>query len=346
MQRTYIVQEKTLSTHTNIATMKQVAELAGVSISTVSRALTSGGSVSSGKKERVSAAIKALKYHPNRFARSMITGKSSLIGLVVDNYQNPVFNVVFELFTARLQQAHYHPLLINLSNKDSSQHVLDIIAGYKVDGIIVASSTLENHIIQQIAATKIPMVQAFGRRTTKAFTHPCSYADNYSAGKLIAEIALAITNTDIAFLAGPKHSSSTKDRLDGFSTLYPIDKLIHIDYAQSYSYKSGFMMTEKMLGNNILPTVICCGDDSIAIGTIDALRKNTIQVPQQVKVVGFNDIAISRLYSYQLTTITLPVKPIIESAIENICKLIQQPLIHIEDNIAECKAVHRKTTAQ
>jgi len=123
-------------------TAKEVAELAGVSISAVSRSFTAGASVSSVTREKVMAATQSLGYQPNALARSLMTGRTELIALISNAFDNPLFMEIFDLFTRRLQQRGRRPLLANLSGGARTDVALEMLLKYSVDGVIVASSTL------------------------------------------------------------------------------------------------------------------------------------------------------------------------------------------------------------
>ena len=126
-----------------IVTLKDVAELAGVSRSAVSRTYTEGASVSLKTREKVKKAALELGYSPNALASSLTTGRTKMIGLVSNNFRNPFFLEVFDLFTRGLQERGLRPLLVNLSDETEPEASIRMLRQYSVDGVIVASSTLK-----------------------------------------------------------------------------------------------------------------------------------------------------------------------------------------------------------
>src|SRR5580700_3345322 len=138
-------------------TAKEVAELAGVSISAVSRTFTKDASVSPKTREKVLAATRSLGYQPNVLARSLMTGRTKLIGLVSNNFDNPAFMEIFDLFTRRLQQHGLRPLLANLSGGARTDVALEMLLQYSVDGVIVASSTLQPRFAEACAEAGLPV---------------------------------------------------------------------------------------------------------------------------------------------------------------------------------------------
>ncbi|NCF48400.1 MAG: LacI family DNA-binding transcriptional regulator, partial [Bacteroidetes bacterium] len=123
-------------------TLKEVANLAGVSRSAVSRTFTDGASVSPKTRRKVEKASEALGYTPNFLARSLNTGRTELVGLVSNNFQNPIFLEVFDEFTRKLQDSGLRPLLVNLTDEIDAANSVRMLRQYSVDGVVVASSTL------------------------------------------------------------------------------------------------------------------------------------------------------------------------------------------------------------
>src|SRR3984957_8586340 len=196
------------------ATAKEVAQLAGGSGSAVSRTFTSGASVSSATREKVIAATRSLGYQPNALARSLMTKRTELIALISNNFDNPMFMDVFDLFTRRLQQRGRRPLLANLSGGIRTDVALEMLLKYSVDGVIVASSTLPPSFAEACAAAGMPVVQAFGR-AGGAESGRVVGADNYEGGRLAGDVLRKHRYRNIAFLGGPQSATSTEDRIRG-----------------------------------------------------------------------------------------------------------------------------------
>ena len=153
-----------------IPTLKDVAARAGVSRSAVSRTFTDGASVSPKMRQKVEQASAELGYSPNFLARSLTTRRTKLIGLVSNNFHNPIFLEVFDLFTRGLQDRGLRPLLVNLSDETDPEHSVQMLTQYSVDGVIVASSTLPPAFSKAFRDKNIPVVNTFGRYATEA--HP------------------------------------------------------------------------------------------------------------------------------------------------------------------------------
>ena len=180
-------------------TLKEVAELAGVSTSAVSRSYTDGASVSAKTRAKVEAAAKALGFAPSLIARSLATNRTKLIGLVANNFQNPVFLDVFDLYTRALQARGFRPLLVNLTDVSDPSDSARLLRQYSVDGVIVATSTLPPGFAVAFRDAGLKIVHAFGRATRRPPVHVVGI-DNVAAGRLAAKTFVERGYRRVAFL--------------------------------------------------------------------------------------------------------------------------------------------------
>jgi DNA-binding LacI/PurR family transcriptional regulator len=324
-------------------TAKEVAVLAGVSVSAVSRTFTAGASVSAETRQKVLAATQSLGYQPNALARSLMTGRTELIALISNNFDNPLFMEIFDLFTRRLQQHGRRPLLANLSGGARTDVALDMLLKYSVDGVIVASSTLPLRFTEQCAEAGMPVVQAFGR-PGRSIADNIVGCDNLQGGRLAGDMLRDRGYRNIAFLGGPQGATSTEDRLRGLRESLAIADLAPcaIVYGHSYCHEAGFTLMKQLLRNGGIDAVFC-GDDVLAMGAIDACRDAGIAVPRDIGVIGFNNMAMAAWSAYNLTTIHQPVADIIVTAVELLLGVIDQSPQTTPLRLFECSAVERGT---
>ena len=196
-------------------TLKDVAERAGVSRSAVSRTFTEGASVSAKTRQKVEHAAQALGYRPNVLASSLTTGRTKLIGLVSNNFHNPIFLEVFDRFTRGLQERGLRPLLVNLSDETDPENSVRMLLQYSVDAVIVASSTLPASFAHSFHDAGVPVVHSFGRHMPNPKV-PIVGIDNVAAGRLAARTLIGKGYRRIGMMAGPKSATSTEDRVAGF----------------------------------------------------------------------------------------------------------------------------------
>ncbi len=302
-------------------TAQEVARLAKVSQSAVSRAFTPGASVSEGTRNRVMTAAKALGYRPNALARSLITGRSRIIALVMSYLDNQFYPLVIEKLSQSLQKQGYHVLMF-ISDGDETDGVLDEILQYQIDGIVMASAMLSAELARQCADVGVPVVlfnrvpdlSAFGRHTTCSVT-----SDNYRGGTMAAELLLARGHRRIAFLAGLEKSSTNLERERGFNdTLQAAGASVYRRAVGHYSFERAQEATRTLFsGRGKAPDAVFVANDHMAIAAMDVLRQELgLRVPQDVSVIGFDDVPQAGWGSYQLTTVVQSVEKMVEATVE------------------------------
>lgn len=325
------------------ATLKDVAQRAGVSTSAVSRTFTDGASVSQKMRRKVEKAASELGYSPNFLARSLTTRRTKMIGLVSNNFRNPIFLEVFDLFTRGLQDRGLRPLLVNLSGETDPDHSVQMLQQYSVDGVIVASSTLPPAFSLAFRAKGMPVVNTFGRYTSQPEVHVVGI-DNAQAGRMAAEELIARGYVDIAFLGGPQNATSTQDRLKGFMEEAALHDHVRATYsfADEYSFQAGRdAMT--VLAEGRLSEAYFCGDDVLSIGVLSALKDAGKRVPEDVGLIGFNDMEMASWENIALTTIHQPVRQIINSSVELMVSMLEEPDRYPEARLFPCRVIERGT---
>lgn len=324
-------------------TLKDVAERAGVSRSAVSRTFTEGASVSLKTRQKVEKAAAQLGYSPNALASSLTTGRTKLIGLVSNNFHNPIFLQVFDLFTRGLQEQGLRPLLVNLTDEVDPENSVRMLRQYSVDGVVVASSTLPLEFAEAFRAAGVPVVHSFGRHTSTPQVHVVGI-DNVEAGRMAAQALVERGYDDVAFLGGPERATSTQDRLKGFAeelALHPHVRLRH-SFADAYSFDAGRKAMQHLL-KSPLAKAYFCGDDVLSIGALSAIHDSGLNVPGDVGILGLNDMEIAGWPNINLTTIRQPVRQIIGSSIELIVSMLRDPHRYPEARLFPCTFVERGT---
>ncbi len=324
-------------------TLKDVALKAGVSRSAVSRTFTPGASVSDQTRRKVERAAKDLGYKPNALASSLTTGRTKLVGLVANNFRNPYFLEVFDLFTRGLQERGLRPLLVNLSGETDPSNSVELLRQYSVDGVIVASSTLDPAFAKAFRDANMPVVHSFGRFDPASEVHVVG-VDNVECGRMAARDLLSRGYKKIAFLGGPEDASSTQDRLIGFTEVMLTAPEVDFVYsfASEYSFEAGRvqMAKELMLGN---AEAYFCGDDVLSIGALSAIQSAGLNVPQDIGLLGFNDMEMAGWDNIDLTTIHQPAVEIIESSIDLVVGMLDDAARYPETRLFPCRLVDRGT---
>jgi len=326
------------------ATLKDVARRAGVSRSAVSRTFTDGASVSIKMRRKVEQAAEELGYSPNFLARSLNTGRTKLIGLVSDNFQNPIFLEVFDQFTRRLQDSGLRPLLVNLSDEIDPQNSVRMMRQYSVDGVVVASSTLPPEFSKAFRDAGMPVVNSFGRHSMSPQVHVVGI-DNAECGRLAARTLVERGYKSVAFLGGPEAATSTQDRLAGFLDVLKANPVVNVTYsfATQYSFPAGRAEMQRLLKAGPLPEAFFCGDDVLSIGALSAIQDADLKVPGDVGLIGLNDMQMAGWENIDLTTIHQPVHQIIKSSVELMVAMLDDPERYPEARLFPCTLKERGT---
>jgi DNA-binding LacI/PurR family transcriptional regulator len=307
------------------ATAHDVARVAGVSQSAVSRAFTPGGSVAPDTRLKIIEAARQLGYRPNVIARSLITRRSRVIGLVAAYLQNHFYPDVLELMSNRLKAEGYHVLLFTADAGASADPLLEEIIGYRVDGLILASTTLSSTLAADCSAASIPVL-LFNR--TAQVEHVSSVTgENHRGGRVIAEFLLAGGHKRLAFVAGVENSSTSIERETGFNQVMaernlppPMRAVGH------YTFEGAQQAARDLLNRKDRPDAIFCGNDHMALAVAEVARFELgLRIPEDVSLVGFDNVGPAAWSSFALTTFTQPVKLMVESAVDLMMGQIADP---------------------
>lgn len=322
-----------------------VAELAGVSQAAVSRTFTPGASVSEDTRAKVMAAAEELGYRPNVIARSLIRKSTHIIGLVVMRFSNPFYARMIREFTRILQEQGYWTLLLNIAQNQELEETLPMALQYQIDGLIITSATLSSKLAQECARSGTPVV-LFNRYATDTNINVVR-CDNVDGGRIVADSFLDAGFQRISFIAGEEASSTNRDREYGFVSRLQ-ERGSDLGYRESagdYSYDLGYAAAERLLQRDDPPEAVFCANDLIAMGAMDLARhKMKIKIPEELAIIGFDDIPSAAWPGYDLTTVRQPVKPLVESTLKVLLDAIQTPEIEAVQRVIAPTLIHRSTT--
>ena len=324
-------------------TLKDVAERAGVSRSAVSRTYTKGASVSPKTRAKVERAANDLGYRPNVLASSLTTGRTKMVGLVSNNFHNPIFLQVFDLFTRRLQEKGLRPLLVNLTDETDPENSVQMLRQYSVDAVIVASSTLPESFARRFHDAGVRVVHSFGRHTGRNTINVVGI-DNIVAGRLAARTLIDYGYRKIGMMAGPESATSTQDRLSGFQEVMAAHPEIEVtvSFAQAYSFDAGRKEMLRLLKGDPAQAYFC-GDDVLSIGALSAAKDSGLRVPEDLGLIGLNDMEMARWENINLTTIHNPIDQIVDASIELVQKMLADEDVAPEARLFDCKVIERGT---
>jgi DNA-binding LacI/PurR family transcriptional regulator len=272
-------------TPTRRPTIKDVAKAAGVTYPTVSRVLSNKPYVAIQTKERVLHAISELGYRPSAAARSMVTQRTHLIAMLVPHLTDPNFGI---LFSGAEREARQHGYSVLVADFDSASDNGGILAEHRVDGVLVLEPQ-NFHGKHRLA--ELPIVELDDA--------PIDHCDG---GRLVAKHLTELGHQNVVFIGGPKSAPHATGRYTGLLEFYPNAAW----YPGDWTAESGFALLETALENN--PSAIFAANDYVALGIVHALRNKGLRVPENISVVGFDDIPLAKHFTPALTTVQQPLE--------------------------------------
>ncbi len=299
------------------ATSIDVAKLAGVSQSAVSRTYTPGASVAEHTRDKVMDAARKLGYRPNAIARTLITRKSRMIAVVASYLDNQFYPVVIEKLSKRLQDDGYHVLLFIAEANVEADELLMQLMQYHVDGIVLLSASLSSGIAKDCADAGIPVV-LFNRIAQAGGTVNSVASDNEAGGRMAAQALLAAGHERIGYIAGMEDSSTNRDREAGFcAELAAHGRRVFARTVGHYSFEGAQVAARLMFqGTDTTqkPSAVFVANDHMAIAVMDVLRGELkLRVPHDVAVIGFDNVPQSAWGGYSLSSIEQDAQAMIEA---------------------------------
>jgi LacI family transcriptional regulator len=308
--------------------IRTVAALAKVSIATVSRTINGSPAVSDRLSKRVWQAIEQLNYFPNTHARSLVSGRSKFLGIIVENITNPFFPELIQSFE-EIAVAHGYEILFGSSNSDPAilANCVRRMLERKVEGVAVLSFGAEEPVIDQLVHHNVPMVLAeFRLGEGKVSTILMDYNTGIrEAVKHLADLG----HKRIAFLAGPHKLHSAITRENDFRTAM---EAVDLGIQKSWVIECDHTLKGGMAGFGQLqalaepPTAIVCSNDMTAIGVLRAAYLKNLRVPQDLSVIGLDDIDFAEFTLPPLTTIRLSRIDLGQAAFEALRQQIEEPV--------------------
>lgn len=297
-------------------TSSQVAEHAGVSQSAVSRTFTPGASISPKTRAKVLAAAKELGYRPNAIARSLITNRSRIIAVVMAYLENLFYPDVLEELGRRLAAENYHVLLFTGFKDRDSDPVFDQLMQYRVDGIILASTSLSSGLAEECETAGIPVVM-FNRTTEKDGASSVT-TRNFEGGRLLGEFLIAGGHKRYGYISGLANSSTNRDRLAGYREALRRNGVDHIEIRTgNYSRTEAEAAARELLSLRQRPDAIFVANDHMAVAVMDVARYEFgLSIPDDLSIVGYDDVGPARWPSYSITTVTQPISGMVEATVD------------------------------
>lgn len=330
-------------------TSYDVAKLAGVSQSAVSRAFSPGRSIAGKTRDKVVKAARELGYRPNAIARSMSSARtkskqrSGMVGVIVTRLEDPFFSKILNAFSRALQQKGWHVLLFSVDSDAEVEDALHELFQYQVDGVIIATAILSQKVAESCTKQGTPVV-LYNRYSENAEISTVRI-ENYKGGQAVAELLLDTGHKKIAFIAGDQRENTSLDREKGFvSRLNARGVSLYLREEGDYTFESGYRAAVKLLAAAEPPDAVFCVSDVMALGVIHAAKLEfNLSIPEDISIVGFDDIPAASWPGYQLTTIRQPVEEMTREAVNILIGMMEEPDFAARTCLLPGKLIVRKT---
>jgi DNA-binding LacI/PurR family transcriptional regulator len=295
-----------------------VAALAGVSQSVVSRAFTPGSRIAAETREKVIAAARKLNYVPNSIASSLTTKRTNIVALILGNLANPFYVHVLHAFSKRMQDEGRQLLVFTVDPGSESDEAILHVLKYQVDGVILTAAQLSTRMISLCHDRGIPIV--LFNRYIPGSDASCVRCDNAAGGRLIADAFLAAGAKSFAMITGDPRGTTSQDRVRGFVERLLEDGVKRSDIVTvdgQSSYEGGAKAALEIFSDKSRPRpdALFGINDIMCMGAMDTLRGTGLRIPEDLMVGGFDDIPEGRRQPYQLTSVRQPIRQMVDETL-------------------------------
>ena len=288
-----------------MATIKDVAKMAGVSTTTVSHVINKTRFVAKETEEAVMQAIKSLKYSPSAVARSLKVNTTKSIGMIVTTSESPYFAEIIHAVEDHCYRQGYSLFLCNTQNDpEKIKNHVEMLAKKRVDGLLVMCSEYTQHSLDVLSGfSSVPMVvMDWGPNVDTDIIEDNSFTGGYIATKHLIDCG----HKAIGLIAGELDKTTARTRYEGFvKAMNEANLSIHENWIMEgfFEPEDGYECMNKILSQDNLPTAVFCCNDVMALGAISAITEKGLRVPDDISIIGYDNIHSSRFYAPPLTTI-------------------------------------------
>ena len=293
-----------------MSTIREVSRMAGVSATTVSRVLNGSAPVSDGTRERVLDAVRELDYHPNAFARGLVTNRSGGIGVTVNDFSSPFFGPILQGIEQVVEEAGMHLMVASgHARADDERQAIEFLRSRRADALILYQEGLDDDELIALARAE-PALVALGRSVPE-IADRCVDLDNEAGGWLATRHLIENGHRRIAHVSGPLRMHDGRERLIGYRRALteagiPFDPALLVE--ADFMEPGGFEAARRLLSRDLPEpvTAIFAANDESAAGVLAGLRAAGLSVPNDISLVGYDDLPLARYLHPGLTTVRQP----------------------------------------
>jgi LacI family transcriptional regulator len=292
-----------------MATIYEVSKLAGVSLATVSRVMNNSGRVTDKTRQKVLAAMEELGYRPNSIAQSLASNRSNSVGILVPELHGPFFGTLLSGIEAELRSAEKHVIItVGHSDEAKERDGIEFLLTRRCDALILHVDAVSDDYLVDLNEGSVPIVLI--NRSIPAMAGNCVNLDNEYGGYIAAKSLLELGHRSIAYISGPRWKTDSNERLAGhkralgqFGVTFD-DKLL---FEGDFQEGGGTLGMSHLLETGIPFTAVVCGNDNMAAGAVDVVRASGLTIPDDLSVVGFDNIVFARYIYPKLSTVDYPI---------------------------------------
>ncbi|WCK53194.1 LacI family DNA-binding transcriptional regulator [Aneurinibacillus sp. Ricciae_BoGa-3] len=327
--------------------MEDVAKLANVSTATVSRVLSNNKNVSKKTRKKVLEVIKEVEYKPNRLAANLRKNSSETVAVILPDITNPFFAEIVKGFRDEALKNGYHILLCDTGNCVSQEEEFaKLVKERLVDGIILATARMPKNEIYKLSQ-EIPVVLAC--EYVEDYQIPTVSIDNVSAAREATEYLIEQGHERIGLITGPLEVILSRDRVKGYRQALLLRDLPVTDFfiqEGDYSVKSGFDIMMKFLAHEQKPTAVFASSDEMAVGALKACKSKGLRIPEDISIIGFDDVPLCTLVEPELTTVSQPKYELGSQAMKMLLTIIETNNLSQKQIVLPHKLMVRQTTRE
>ncbi|MGB3724773.1 MAG: LacI family DNA-binding transcriptional regulator [Glaciecola sp.] len=329
-----------------MATIYEVAERAGVSLSTVSRVLNGKRSVNEELKAKVDKAVLELDYRPSSVARSLANNRSDSVGLLVSELSTPFFGEMMQSVESNLRAANKH-VIITVGHNDLAQEkdAVEFLISRNCDALILHAEALSDETLSLINKNKIPLVLV--NRLVPGMEDACICLNNEIGGYLSTKHLIDLGHKRIAYIAGPNKKADANDRLAGHKRALKEAGIafdLKLFYQGDFTEVGGSQGLSHFVESGTEFTALVCANDWMASGAMSRARDLTLKMPEELSIVGFDNVLFAHHVHPKLTTVNNPITEMGEMAAKSVLKRVYKQNVNIR-NVFDPELVIRHSTS-
>lgn len=307
-----------------LATLKDVAKLAGVDPSVVSRVINKDKAIKlkPETRQRILDAVNQLNYRPNASARNLKKGETKILGMVIPDFLNPVYATIIQGVEYRAQQEGYD-LLVYSTQNGLKKDFVQLLREGRVDGLLVASSASNDAEILELQKEKLPFVLV--NRVVHGVDNYVT-ADDKMGAKLAVEHLIHLGHTQIGHIAGPLFTETGLERFHGYRAALQesnVEFKSHYVCESKYSAEDGYRCMNNLLELADPPTAVFAANMMVCIGAMRAIQERGLSIPKDISIVGFHDILFTSALQPPLTTVKMPLFEMGEEGVKKLIKILR-----------------------